>query len=319
MEMTYREMRQLFESVLKEELHKQFTRSGGKFTVPLNNLAAEKKAGSWMNYDFITDDYDPNATSEKDDRQWFEVVDVDGTALRCIPVDSYGNKLTKAQIRKINPKWADWLESKGYCKNIYFDAPVLHVSTKDGDKKNSRVVDTNDEGEYFQDYDANGNIIPDDNYRAKLAKNGVSYDPDFDDPSEYQTKRTRYAKYGDFKTRQDYKAARQRKADAEEKASQRRAKYKDKNYYSPYFSGAASLMDEFWKDQPIKLEGADLDEFVQGLRYFTSSYQRPADFDRREFKKWCISKGLDWDVVRVAAQQMVRAFGDAYNASIGLY
>lgn len=309
----------IFESILREELHKQFTRAGGKFTVPLNNLAAEEKAGGWMDYDFVTDQYESDAPAEWPDRQWYEVVDIDGTALRCIPVDKFGNKLTKAQIGKLNPKWAEWLEKKGYCKNIYFDAPVLHVSTKEGERKNSRMVDDNDDGKYFSDYDENGNVIPDDNYLARLAKEGKEYDPDFDDISGYNTRRKRYARYGDFNTRQEYRSAAQRKADAEEKARQRRAKYKDKNYYSPFFSGANSIMNDFWKDQPVKLEGADLDEFVQGLRYFTSSYRRPEDFDKREFKKWCISKGLDWDGVRELAHQMTRAFGEAYNASIGLY
>lgn len=57
--------------------------------------------------------------------QWYEVVDVDkdgplvsneefNMTIRVVPVDDYGKPLTKAQIRKINPDWADNYEKYGY-------------------------------------------------------------------------------------------------------------------------------------------------------------------------------------------------------------
>lgn len=130
-------MRKLFESILKEEIHKQFIQSGGKFTVPLDDMAAEVHAGNEMCHDFVTDDYDPYVIHEQGNRQWFEVVEIDGTSLRLIPVDKFGNKLTKAQIKKINPTWAERLEAKGYCKNVYIDDLILHVSVEEAEKNST--------------------------------------------------------------------------------------------------------------------------------------------------------------------------------------
>lgn len=92
-----------------------------------------------------------------------------------------------------------------------------------------------------------------------------------------------------------------------------------KDYYDPFFSGTDCINDEFWDDQPVRLEGADLDDFFQALNYFVSPSERPEDFDEGEFKMWCVSNGLVWDGVLKLARQMKGAFGDAYNTSIGLY
>lgn len=89
-----------------------------------------------------------------------------------------------------------------------------------------------------------------------------------------------------------------------------------KDYYDPFFSGADCINDEFWDDQPVRLEGADLDEFLQGLFDFA---ERERSFDKCEFKEWCISKGLDWDVTSILMRQIAGAAADAYNTSVGLY
>lgn len=95
------------------------------------------------------DDYFSSTQYEK---QWFEVVGVDRTGapksdedfemtIRVVPVNDYGMPFTKAQIRKVNPKWADKLEKYGYVDYInvrkYEDESlsmipkVLVVSTED--------------------------------------------------------------------------------------------------------------------------------------------------------------------------------------------
>lgn len=287
-----------------------------KFNTSLEELAIESTSAD--KGDFISFEID-----DTENKQWFEVVgkespDEDGDIqITLIPVGPFGEKLTRSQIRKINPTWADKMEKYGYAKKDYLrptrDIPILRVISEGLYNSNySKVVGVypkqiNDE--FFPEYDENGYAQVTDEY----LKDHPDFDPEFDYlPGRNFLKGKYVPKRGSFEIRKNYRTTKDEDTSKKKSFSNRDEKYKGKKMYSPWGGDYYGLTDEFWKLQP---ELSEEDRKFIGRNFAGDTRARKVDMSRREFKKWCLDKGIDWDAVKRAADEEASAFAEAYANS----
>lgn len=276
-----------------------------KFNTPLEELAIESTSAN--KGDFISFEIDDS------DKQWFEIVDKEypdeegDVRITLIPVGPFGEKLTKPQIRKINPTWADKMEKYGYAKKEYItaahDVPILRVISEplyNADySKVTGVYPRKIDDEFFPEYDENGYAQVTDEY----LKDHPDFDPDFDRlPSKEFLKGKYVPKRGSFEARKNYKSA------VDEYDSKKKSisnKYKGKTLYSPWGGDYNGLTSAFWELQP------ELSEEDQKI--FDRNFGSRGDMTPREFKKWCLDKGMDWQAIKAAKGETSSAFADAYR------
>ena len=302
-----------------------------KFHVPLNNEARRGHKDDDINEGFFfTGDYDTE-TGDAEDRTWYEVVDKkhdsDGCIIYLVPVDEFGNKLTASQINKKFPYFTRNMEKYGYCKSMFI--------SKNPEENNFLVVDTQEIdgytptgrwcsagraigsynrslGEYMFDYDENGNIVP--NERWKAAHPDLEFDPDFDDTYSARNDHVdqfngrRISSFGKWEDRHDWENAMKAKRDAADKVRAR--SFIDKRMHSPW----GGFTSEFDKANPgfKDFDKADKEFFEKEFSGQTYPGENRGSMSPREFKKWCIDKGLDWNSVKRAMQNARGDFAEAY-------
>lgn len=273
--------------------------------------------------------------SFNDGNTWYEVLDTQAREYTemyyLYPVDEFGNKLTKSQIKKtfgerLGESYLDNIAKRGYALWHEFDPEQPHEwlvakttpidqyrnGRIDYDNNTVRALDTAEYPESFDEIDEWGRKTPIDEY---LAEN-PDFDPDIDSVPVGKVKRTKLPTSGNAEVRSNYKKYKTdyaaRKAAAEEKNAERDKKYGD--LYSPW---GGYREHKLWELMP-DVKDEDKEKLLYNIEVFGDmpyGHKEPDFANKKEFKKWVNEIGGDWNAVMAAIGQSRGAMSTAiYNS-----
>lgn len=314
----------LFESVYKTSLKEITNEKTGKMSsfsrvpyedgtkkwnVKLDDKAFESQLYNAGEGDFYSLD-DGQTWDEVISSEYFEHHGEQVKTLRYMPVDEFGNKLTKKQLSAyINYDWQQANVEKGYLGTTEIDPesdiPALIVRTEgtygprdsysDSKRSIKRMAP-----EEIDELDEFGRTIPTDEYLA----DHPDFDRDFDEVPLYRNKTKKLPFAGTRDERAAYKAAIEERDRILKNAKDKRDSYG--RMYSPW----TQFTSEFDKKQS-NLSKEELEE-LKSLITKSFDWRNDNAPSQRDVKKWCKEHDADWAAVQAVYSDRSDDFAEAY-------
>ena len=266
---------------------------------------------------------------------WYEVVDYssgnnNSKIYYVIPVDKYGNKYTKSQLRKKFPYDADdyinHMEKYGYAtyKEVSRDAEeteLLVVRTEaiypknkygnyDYDDVTIRKLSNEYSQEAFDDLDDWGRPTPVDIF----LKENPDFDPDLDTVPPRYRKRTVVQRTGNDEVRRNFLDTKakydQRKLDIDKRIDDRREAHK--GLYSPWSGINEKKLFALMPD----VQDKDKEKLLKNIKLFADmpyNHEQPDFENMKDFKRWVNDIGGDWMTVNDVINQKSSALSSAIS------